>query len=737
MTADLQGTINFLDVGSDSADLSWLVAVTSDEETPPELRIDRLTKGKLDVKGPNMAIRENPDGTRVPGSKGSITVLARGKPDVDAGRFVWFFTLKSRAGGPDLELVLFVRAEADPFVEVARVQAASLRRSDLGTVTPVLAKLKEAPIPRLSLGINQTATPSIPGEYRTFKPGDGDPAKAVNGDTGDLQALLYRIFVLLDRPGTLNPIWDQQSLTKTVDSLNEDMFKVDKVRVAEELWARQVTEMLSFTPYGGPGVEYGLTAASDPDLITKGIDRAATDFHYGLYYGCEHLANFGVVSRGLHVLPTGRAINSGVGSIVTVMQMTDKDGKNNGQWLEASVPPRLRDTPTDDPALVAAGPSPFDLTPVLTQTFTNKSGTFRYQPGSVHVFANRAAFPNAPQAYERIMKDVADRKPQPSPVIVCAHVNEGGDLKELCATVVGFRARHQTTAIKASPSDPKQRFVKDNTASPAIPHTAFSIRARSGRVQFFDTGGLGVQGRGDGVNALTGGGGFHTGNFDDPPTTTIKGGQPYRGTGIFPPVGIKEAETMHEHVKTLRKARPIGLARLVLLRRARPAFLDSKSLPGALVYVSPLLPTFLNDGQPDSEVSNYALVRYLWSLRDLPGAANVEAVWMMYVPLGAFTLRMLSDGRTANPLTILRELHKAANDKADPKKRKTFHRFAFESIKAIGEVSSRANGTVVVQGKMGRSSSHELAKFVERGGPLSFAATLPQQTFERPPYFDG
>lgn len=732
MTADLQGNIGYLDPGTDSADASWLVVVTSDEETAPEVRVDRVTKGKVDAKGPIMKMRENPDGAPVPSSKGSVTVLAKGKPDVDAGRFVWFFTLKSRAGGPDLELVLFARTGTDPFVELDRELAASLRRSDLNTVAPVVAKLKEAPVPRLSLGINQTATPSLPTEYRTLEPGNGDPASAVNGDRDSLRALLYRIFVLLDTPGTLNPIWDQQSLTKTVDSLNNERFEADKVRVAEELWARQVTEMLSFTPYGGPGVEYGLTAASDPDLMTKGIDRDATDFRYGLYYGCEHLANFGVVSRGLHVLPKGRAINSGVGSIVTVMQMT-------GQWLEASVPPRLRDTPTDDPALVAAGPSPFDLTPVLTQPFTNKSGTFRYQPGSVHVFANRAAFPDAPQAYERIMKDVADKKPQPSPVVVCAHVNKGGDMKELCATVVGFRARHQTTAIKASPSDPTKIFVKDNTASPAIPHTAFSIRTRPGRVQFLDTGGLGVQDRGAGVNALTGGGGFHSGNFDDPPTAVIKGGQPYRGTGIFPPVGTAEAERIKKHVEEkLRKARPIGMARLVLLKRARPAFLDSKSLPGALVYVSPLLPTFLNDGQPDSDFSNYALVRYLWSLRDLPGAAAVEAVWMMYVPLGAFTSRMLADGRTANPLNILRELHASDNAaKTDPKKRKTFHRFAFESIKAIGDVSSRVDGTVVVQGKMGRSSPHELAKFVERGGPLSFASTLPTQPFTRPPYFDG
>jgi hypothetical protein len=41
---------------------------------------------------------------------------------------------------------------------------------------------------------------------------------------------------------------------------------------------------------------------------------------------------------------------------------------------------------------------------------------------------------------------------------------------------------------------------------------------------------------------------------------------------------------------------------------------------------------FLNDASVESQLSNCAISRYMWSLRDLPCAGKVEAVWMLYAP---------------------------------------------------------------------------------------------------------
>src|SRR5690606_24286565 len=108
-------------------------------------------------------------------------------------------------------------------------------------------------------------------------------------------------FFLLDSPGSLDKAWDQQSLTPTSELLAAERFRAEPVRTNEELWARQVAEMLCFTPYGGPSAQYGI--ASDHDLIVDGITSGATNPRYGLSFACQHLGTFGIVSRGLQQMP--------------------------------------------------------------------------------------------------------------------------------------------------------------------------------------------------------------------------------------------------------------------------------------------------------------------------------------------------------------------------------------------------------------------------------------------------
>ena len=72
----------------------------------------------------------------------------------------------------------------------------------------------------------------------------------------------------------------------------------------------------------------------------------------------------------------------------------------------------------------------------------------------------------------------------------------------------------------------------------------------------------------------------------------------------------------------LKKARPLGLARLVLVDRTKKIdFKDIIALDRTsswLLYASPLVPTYEAD-----EHANYSLVRRAWSLRGMPEHKNI------------------------------------------------------------------------------------------------------------------
>jgi hypothetical protein len=309
------------------------------------------------------------------------------------------------------------------FVEVARISATSFQRPDLNTSAPVTLLLQEAPVPRLAVGINQ-AVPREPGKsYKGFKPTEESAARAVTGSADALQSLLFRLFVILDTPQTLDPLWDQQSLTNTVDSLSEARFANDKVRIAEELWARQVTEMLAFTPYGGPSAQYG-GGCTDLELIATGIQAGATNPRYGIWYGCQHLANFGVLSRGLQNLaisplfPSGILLEASARCVDAVMQM-------GGAWIDSSNPPQARAAqPAGDPGLLSNGGNTANLTSMITGTFPSNGVNFKYQPGSVHLFSNRPTRANNPAKYQAAIQKLNAGFPQ-GKATICTIVNVG------------------------------------------------------------------------------------------------------------------------------------------------------------------------------------------------------------------------------------------------------------------------------------------------------------------------
>ncbi len=100
---------------------------------------------------------------------------------------------------------------------------------------------------------------------------------------------------------------------------------------------------------------------------------------------------------------------------------------------------------------------------------------------------------------------------------------------------------------------------------------------------------------------------------------------PFVGLGVHKPLSAKVIIT---GVSLARRARPLGVARLGIIRRSisSGANLD----PNAILYVSPTLP--MHEGATD----NFYISRYLWSLRSMPGYKHLQAIWQIAAPLHAF-----------------------------------------------------------------------------------------------------
>jgi hypothetical protein len=217
---------------------------------------------------------------------------------------------------------------------------------------------------------------------------------------------------------------------------------------------------------------------------------------------------------------------------------------------------------------------------------------------------------------------------------------------------------------------PPGRVLADNTAGA---HLGFVLRVDSTLKLFqtLDTGGLNVKGfppgsRGDGVIAMPAANGFHGGIFDDPQTDRVNPGSghdPFRGVGVLEAIDKAAAEDLLKHVERLKQARPLGLTRLVLLRRGQKITLQNywrfrEPSQNWLIYASPLLPMYGKD-----PAHNFPISRCLWSLRDMPGRADVEAMWFFYVPQGFLGQAMMDAERDDNVIALARSAHELMRTK--------------------------------------------------------------------------
>ncbi len=156
-------------------------------------------------------------------------------------------------------------------------------------------------------------------------------------------------------------------------------------------------------------------------------------------------------------------------------------------------------------------------------------------------------------------------------------------------------------------------------------HIAFVVRVfKSGKLQMIDTGAMQtVPAHTNPLGVALGAGGLSFGNnYDTNPADSVND-KPISQVAVPP-----RASRLRQGIERMKRARPIGLARFVLLKREPDNTPNSKDmLKTRLVVASPAIPMW------ETDVSkNYAISRYFWSLRDHPHLEEFEARWLLDIP---------------------------------------------------------------------------------------------------------
>jgi hypothetical protein len=571
----------------------------------------------------------------VPANSNDALVVELGDPTAGSpGNWFWTIYVETSAGG-------------GPFLRVRHPKAKELKlpigaqAKEKNTSEPVRKELHTDVFPRLIVALN-AAPVAVLSQHRPA----GDPGF---GKVEDLAAVLRHIEARLVTPKTAsNPDLRPDALEdawkfETKTGLLPRVPRPDgHVALAEELWARQVSEMLDITPYGGPGVTYGADATLDVELMMARIDGPHPDPAYSIVYACQHLVSFALASRAraAHRFPPYKQsreyISAGSACAGLVRRM-------KGQWVVNGKPPELV-----DPALTNPGPDDLKCEESLQTAeklfeIHDMEGC-EFGPGSLFVFANRAPKTEVDPAKGTRTDIVGDQ--------------------EITTDTTGKLGKNGKPLV-LSTWKIQGKWLADNAANA---HVAFVLRTdrRLKLFQPLDTGGLGVANRGAGVTVLNAKAGFHTGNYDDPAATKVNGGDPFRGVGIWPKLSTAEAEALDKHVEnTLKKARPLGLVRFLLVR-AGATFTQRDAAEsiaaGDVLFASPLVRMYRDD-----PAQNYSIARLVWAMRSAP-VGGAKALCWIYVPRGAMARAMLDGGRTAKVADMARTVFAAIKSPETRKK---------------------------------------------------------------------
>ncbi|MEM7155006.1 MAG: hypothetical protein AAF799_19315 [Myxococcota bacterium] len=600
------------------------VRVTDSKIKPPPISVQRITGMGTPLTSKRLAVIERSGKTwttatsppPVKDSKDKLTINLSGSPEHGVLFWRWQVFIEANVGTAFLRVVYG-----------GQFKSVRLGARRLNTVAAHKVVLKVGQFPRLVVGLNQATVPNGPAPAH-------DP---LLGQASDIGPLVKHIVSRLPtpkargthRPDALDAAWDAQG----AHPLPTQLPPKAKLANAEEAWARQVTEMLTLTAYGGPGVLYFGTEKRDSELLADNIDGRNGKDVYGLIHACQHLAAFGISSRGrpahrfkswpkLARRKGRRLVNAGSSSASLVHDL-------GGCWVIDGKPPKAV-VPNAPGANGRVDPTQFQChdelkTAKVLYTIKNKFKGCEFGPGSMFVFANRKPKNNVDaNGNGSFITGTKENVTKHFKIVNVWKIGPGGVLVDNSA------AAHAGFVLRTDPAVMLGKKKLDDA-----------------RFQLLDTGGLGVRGRGNGVTVLRVGSGFHTGNFDGPAAERIGGGDPFRGVGVWKKMTPADATALDKHVESVLKTRrPLGFARLFLFSRAKTSFsgfdvlkIGTVKAPW-MIYASPLVPMYEKDLH-----ANYAIVRYAWSLRGMPARDKVTAMWSIYAPRQELAQAMIDASR--------------------------------------------------------------------------------------------
>ncbi len=622
-----------------------------------------------------------------------VTFQPPGTPEVGPSRVRWRVFLEVAAGSGALA-VKKNGADITPPIQLG-VQAAQVN-----TTKPSQQTMGGPGFPRLSVGINAT-----PQNEPVAPPGPLD--------LGNLAAIKYVSDYVVtrlrtprfkkgsgNRPDALWELWDAEKAP--LGQIPQTLPSNNKPGAAQELWARQISEMLLLSLYGGPGVLHLFDGKGDTELLGDVFGGRGSNKCYPLTFACQHLSAAGIASRGEALLrgKTYGLVNAGHSTASTVTNM-------GGAWIVGNPTPIV--APNLSPASALTPDQGAHDAPLIFDITAKKLGGCTFEPPAVFVFANRAV---KAASLKLVPKNAAD--PNSPKVKQGIEVAGGREMEWKAGELVA-----DWTIAKNDPG-----FLADNTA---LAHIGFVLRVdpATKKYQTFDTGGLGGSSAPQSLFPTTDP--FHGGNFDYAAVTTVKGGDPYRGCGAFPPMSDSDADALEKQVEnTLKQVRPLGFARLFLV--ARGASITMRSLAtlkssGLLIYVSPVVRMWAEDDDmlvtsknvgnaddnkaaaaEDKDRQNFSIARYLWSLRMFPGRDAVEPMWFIYGARGALARTMMKANRSDRIAKLAADT--VATIKKKPERFLDKKTKAVDASKVLAEFSllthiltGNADGTVSVKFK--------------------------------------
>lgn len=440
-----------------------------------------------------------------------------------------------------------------------------------------------------------------------------------------------------------------------------------QISVANEAWARAITELVCFMPYYGTGPGYyesdKRTIEIDDDGecplevrshieydLAEGVSGSGRrkGCFYPIVAACQQLTTLALLSRGWYLQEPAagrkgtkveREMSLNAGSAAAQMYthaLMPAPGTwvGSGQTHGVELNPRL----SGDALLNWLGNDSIRRSPDARAlvTLTGENNT-AFGPGSVAVFSN--SLPSV-HGYETRTQGNPPRMVALKTTEIIAHQK-----------YLEWREEHPTDpdpSLTARPDLRKQEptpvqligtHLGDNSGAAHI-GTILRVDPNGRRYQVLDTGALNTNTSGDtgvwrGLPAI----------YDYPETTgdmhSLK--DPCRGIGLAPVLDASGAQSLYGHLlSVVHRARPLGFMRLIVARRN--VAMQQDNVNDWLLYASPLLRMYSSE---DTSRNRATYADLVWSLRDFPVRDQVRLIWSIRLPMWQLADAMIDEPRTS------------------------------------------------------------------------------------------